>query len=571
MSDSYQIAAVVSAEKKFQKLVNRHQKTIQEDVKPEIPTMMDQTYVKERDFGRDTLLQAWNQFPVSQKRLFRREFGDWEELMSINVHFFMISALIQHWDPVYKVFTFGNFDLTPTIEEYSDLIQISRGEKNLTRIYEAKSKSDYVTSLSQCTAVPRTFWEEHKSIVEGIEGWDWNHIEKWIFSVESWGHRRTILALGIFCKFFLPVARGRIDVGAVKVFLAYKLNSVNFVPVILAETLRALTKARSKKQSTLNCCVHLLQIWIYSHIHPHRHIIHPSFEGSDKWGEEKINRYIGLFWEGFDKGFWIIYLQRLSESDITWKAPYIKVRAVIVGAQEFNHLPLIGARGVVTMAPTLVMRQFALPQFIPSMFGLWKFDFDFEDGISSDLMDQAASLWKNLRYIQMGIYTKYDIAEYRCWRDTQPRHHQPLRIRENFLVRFHELINKNPKEIYQTYLERIQYARCDPHTSAIDEYLAGPSKPQLSQPTLPPATLDHRVKELELELVKIREENVILASENSSYKIKAQQYDQISKEVHRLQEENTGLKSQLSMAMSVKPRLQIELHEQFQQTEAVVR
>ena len=286
--------AVICAEKEFQSLVYRHQKTIQAPLEPKVPVTVNQTYIKERDFGRDMFWQIWNRFPTPQRKLFRCEFGDWEELLNVDVHFPMLSALIQHWDPVYKVFTFGNFDLTPTIEEYSDLIQISRGGKNLVRIYEAKSKSDYLTQLSQCTAIPRSFWEEHKSTLEGVEGWEWSHIERWIFDVENWSHRRTIFALGVFSKFFLPVTRGRVEVRAVKVFLAYKVNDVNITPVILAETFRALTKARARKQSTLDCCIHLLQIWIYSHVHPHRYVVHPSFEASGNWNKEKIRRYIGL-------------------------------------------------------------------------------------------------------------------------------------------------------------------------------------------------------------------------------------------------------------------------------------
>ena len=84
---------------------------------------------------------------------------------------------------------------------------------------------------------------------------------------------------------------------------------------------------------------------IYSHVHPHRYIVHPSFESTEKWSEQKTSNYIWVSWESFDKGFWIVYFQHLSESDVTWKAPFTKVRLAIVGTQEFNHLPLIGARG----------------------------------------------------------------------------------------------------------------------------------------------------------------------------------------------------------------------------------
>ena len=121
-------------------------------------------------------------------------------------------------------------------------------------------------------------------------------------------------------------------------------------------------------------------------------------------------------------------------------------------------------------------------------------------------------------------------------RDAKPRFHRPLRIKEIYLSRFQESINKNPKELYQAYLDGIRYARHDPHITAIDEYLAGPSQPQLSQPVMPSIVSDQRFLELERKLARVEEENKLLVRENSSYKSEVERLSKTQEEIQSLQE-----------------------------------
>ena len=87
---------VIGVEENISKLVQHHEKILHEPIDLSIPEVVNQTYVNERNFGKDTLMHAWQRFPASQQKLFRHEYGDWEGLINVEVHLAMISPLIHH-------------------------------------------------------------------------------------------------------------------------------------------------------------------------------------------------------------------------------------------------------------------------------------------------------------------------------------------------------------------------------------------------------------------------------------------------------------------------------------------
>ena len=51
MTDPYRAPAIIVAEKKFRKLVSRHQKTIRLPIEPNIPAVVNETFVKAENKG----------------------------------------------------------------------------------------------------------------------------------------------------------------------------------------------------------------------------------------------------------------------------------------------------------------------------------------------------------------------------------------------------------------------------------------------------------------------------------------------------------------------------------------
>ena len=50
----------------------------------------------------------------------------------------MLKAMLHFWDPSYRCFTFHQFDLTPTIEEYAKLLNRENLPKDKVYYYDKK-------------------------------------------------------------------------------------------------------------------------------------------------------------------------------------------------------------------------------------------------------------------------------------------------------------------------------------------------------------------------------------------------------------------------------------------------
>ena len=66
---------------------------------------------------------------VTNPESFRAKFGELLALLKLNMIEGVISTLVQFYDPVYHCFTFPDYQLLPTMEEYSQLIGIPINEK----------------------------------------------------------------------------------------------------------------------------------------------------------------------------------------------------------------------------------------------------------------------------------------------------------------------------------------------------------------------------------------------------------------------------------------------------------
>jgi hypothetical protein len=54
-----------------------------------------------------------------EENLFEKKYGRIAHLIRIPVQISAVKALMHFWDPSYRCFTFGDIDMTPTLEEYA--------------------------------------------------------------------------------------------------------------------------------------------------------------------------------------------------------------------------------------------------------------------------------------------------------------------------------------------------------------------------------------------------------------------------------------------------------------------
>ena len=61
---------------------------------------------------------------IADPEAFMAKYGGLLSLLKVNMMEGVLSTLVQFYDPVYHCFTFPDYQLTPTLEEYSQLIDL---------------------------------------------------------------------------------------------------------------------------------------------------------------------------------------------------------------------------------------------------------------------------------------------------------------------------------------------------------------------------------------------------------------------------------------------------------------
>ena len=61
-------------------------------------------------------------------KIFNCRYGDTLELTKVDAQLDVISALVQFYDPPLRCFTFQDFQLAPTLEEFDRLLNFSKGK-----------------------------------------------------------------------------------------------------------------------------------------------------------------------------------------------------------------------------------------------------------------------------------------------------------------------------------------------------------------------------------------------------------------------------------------------------------
>ena len=79
------------------------------------------------------LITIWEYTNQAAKETFRSKYGDIAALIAVVIDEPLLGAAIRFWDPSHRCFTFNKEDLTPTIEEYSVMINLKL--QSLDKVY----------------------------------------------------------------------------------------------------------------------------------------------------------------------------------------------------------------------------------------------------------------------------------------------------------------------------------------------------------------------------------------------------------------------------------------------------
>ncbi|XP_058745833.1 uncharacterized protein LOC131618677 [Vicia villosa] len=265
---------------------------------------------------------------VPENSRFAERHGCLLRLVSSDFEEDMMRVLFQFFDPMHHCFTFPDYQLVPTLEEFSELLYLPiRDQMPFTGLEDFPKPEVMASALHIEKSEVVSNWET-KSGVKGFLAKFLLKKARSFLKATSYQAFEDVLALLIYGLVLFPNPDQFIDVHAIKIFLAR-----NPVPTLLRDILHSLHTRTSKKRGTLMCCIPLLSRWFISHLP--RSVLR---------NEQRMQ--------------WSQRMMSLSHSDIHRCTQSDKDLTIINRCGEFPNVPLLGIRGGITYNPSLALRQF---------------------------------------------------------------------------------------------------------------------------------------------------------------------------------------------------------------------
>lgn len=275
---------------------------------------------------------------IIRRRTFAARYGNILDLLEANVQEKALTALAQFYDPPLRCFTFQDFQLAPTLEEYEQILGYSLGNEGPYLYMGHYPSLPKIASSLNINVRELAKWKDTKG---GVEGFPREHLEnyaKHLADKEEWDGFMDMLALIIYGIVLFPNIENFIDFAAIDVFLAYKHRRKNPVPAVLADTYHALTLRHEKKGGIILCCLPVLYLWFTTHMFK-------------KGGWVEIR----------SKSEWARDITNLSGRTISWCSQGLERIDVICHCGDFPNVPLMGTKGYINYNPILALRQFGYP------------------------------------------------------------------------------------------------------------------------------------------------------------------------------------------------------------------
>jgi hypothetical protein len=321
---------------------------------------------------------------------FRGRYGNLMDILMEKVDEGLLNTLVQFFDPVHHGFTFPDFQLFPTLEEYSHWVglpvlnQVPFQNLELTpKQIQALAKTLHheITDLRK-KFVPKAglqclsynfLYQKATDCLDGLK-----------IDIDAF---ESTLALLIYGIVLFPNVNGFVDMNAIQVFLTQ-----NPVPVLLADTYVSIRERTDKGKGTFLCCAPLLHLWITSHL------------PRPKFRPERLP--------------WSQKLMTLTPNDVVWFNPVCDPEFIINSCGVFNNVPLLGTRGGICYSPVLARRQFGYPMEMKPVYRILDKEFFLYKEDKKNLGVQFEKAWHSIIRLdrnQLGRKSSITHEDYVQW------------------------------------------------------------------------------------------------------------------------------------------------------------
>ncbi|XP_050875825.1 uncharacterized protein LOC127079490 [Lathyrus oleraceus] len=264
---------------------------------------------------------------------FRAQYGRLMGILKTKVEDGVLNTLVQFYDPLYHCFIFPDYQLIPTLEEYSYWFGLPVSDK---LPFSGSENTLIPAAIAEAFHLETSVVKDNFTKKEGILGLTSRFLlEKAFIFVEADSRDafEAIFALLIYVIVLFPNIDDFVDVNIVRIFLISKP-----VPILLGDTYHSIHHRTKKGGGTILCCAPLLYKRFISHLPKSR-----------------------LFRENPQKLKWSQRFMSIDQGSIHWYDPSYDVEVIIDSCGEFPNVPLLGVHGGINYNPILSRRQLGYP------------------------------------------------------------------------------------------------------------------------------------------------------------------------------------------------------------------
>ena len=201
-----------------------------------------------------------------------------------------IVVLTQYYDQPLRCFTFWDFQLAPTTEEFKGILGCPIGGRKPYLFY------GYYLSMARVVGVVKILEREldqvkqSKNGVSSIPRKCYEEKAEALASQEEWVSFMDVLTLLVFGVVLFSNVDGLVDLAAINTFLAYHHNKENSVILVLVDMYDTFDLRCEKSSASIVCCTTALYLWLVSHVLNHGSTSVYALQGHRMClGKDKVN------------------------------------------------------------------------------------------------------------------------------------------------------------------------------------------------------------------------------------------------------------------------------------------
>jgi len=279
-----------------------------------------------------------------QRQAFCKTYGKIWDLAMVEVSMEAIASLTQYYDQPLRCFTFGDFQLVPTVEEFKEILGCPLGGRKPYLFSGFYPSMVRVAKVVKISVQELDHVKQNRNRVVGIPR---KHLEEKVKALADqgeWASFIDILALLIFGVILFPNMEGLVVLAAIDAFLAYHHSKESPVIAILVDVYDTFDRRCEKSGTRIVCCTPALYVWLVSHLfHQESRPTYPlqghrlcAKKGKKNW-EQLWASVVG--------------------ASINWFPHWKEGRTGVLSLCEgFPNVPLMGTRGCINYNPVLTIR-----------------------------------------------------------------------------------------------------------------------------------------------------------------------------------------------------------------------